>query len=125
MTAIKYDLHKIMSNAHKLYKNARVKYSTFASALRKAWSMAKFEVKVAAGREQILKAEAERKEQTKIEKILFNARMESRRIMFEAEAKANYIRREIEARKAGLSYNDYMNGLAISMGYGSNKYLGD
>ncbi len=132
MATIKYDLHKIMSNAHKLYKNARVKYSTFASALRKAWSMAKFEVKVAAGREQILKAEAERKaieaerkEQAKIEKILFNARMESRRIMFEAEAKANYIRREIEARKAGLSYNDYMNGLAISMGYGSNKYLGD
>lgn len=39
----KFDLHKIMSNAHKLYKNARAKYSTFASALKKhgAWLSSK------------------------------------------------------------------------------------
>lgn len=54
----KFDLHKIMSNAHKLYKNARAKYNTFSEALKKAWAMAKFEVKIAAGR---IELEAERK----------------------------------------------------------------
>lgn len=69
----KFDLHKIMSNAHKLYKNARAKYSTFASALRKAWSMAKFEVKIAAQKVVLdaqLKAEEERKS-----KVIFEAAM--------------------------------------------------
>ena len=43
----RYDLSKIMKRAHNLYKNAHAKYPTFADALRKSWSMAKFEVKVA------------------------------------------------------------------------------
>ena len=42
----RYDLSKIMKRAHNLYKNARAKYPTFSDALRKSWSMAKFEVKV-------------------------------------------------------------------------------
>ena len=44
----KFDLHKIMGNAHKLHKNARAKYNTFSEALKKAWAMAKFEVRIAA-----------------------------------------------------------------------------
>lgn len=36
-----------MKRAYNLYKNARAKYQTFAYALRKSWSMAKFETKVA------------------------------------------------------------------------------
>lgn len=66
----KFDLHKIMSNAHKLYKNARAKYTTFASALKKAWSMAKFEVKIAAKKvvlEAERKAEAARKAKARME----------------------------------------------------------
>ena len=73
MATIKYDLHKIMSNAHKLYKNARAKYSTFASALKKAWSMAKFEVKLAAGR-VVLQAERKAEEAAKA-KAIFEAAM--------------------------------------------------
>lgn len=69
----KFDLHKIMSNAHKLYKNARAKYSTFSSALKKAWSMAKFEVKAAAGR-VALEAERKAKEARKA-KARFEAAM--------------------------------------------------
>ena len=43
----RYDLSKIMKRAHNLYKNAHVKYPTFADALRKSWNMSKFEVRVA------------------------------------------------------------------------------
>jgi hypothetical protein len=69
----KFNLHKIMSNAHKLYKNARAKYSTFASALKKAWSMAKFEVKIAAEKFAL---EAERKaEEARKAKARFEAAM--------------------------------------------------
>lgn len=69
----KFDLHKIMSNAHKLYKNARAKYSTFATALKKAWSMAKFEVKIAAEKVAL---EAERKaEEARKAKARFEAAM--------------------------------------------------
>ena len=47
----RYDLSKIMKRAHNLYKNAHAKYPTFADALRKSWSMAKFEVRVAEERQ--------------------------------------------------------------------------
>jgi len=49
----RYDLSKIMKRAHNLYKNAHAKYPTFADALRKSWSMAKFEVRVAEERQAI------------------------------------------------------------------------
>ena len=49
----RYDLSKIMKRAHNLYKNAHVKYPTFADALRKSWNMAKFEVRVAEERHAI------------------------------------------------------------------------
>lgn len=42
-----YDLSNIMKRAPYLYKNARAKYPTFADTLRKSWSMAKFDAKVA------------------------------------------------------------------------------
>ncbi|WP_208738627.1 hypothetical protein [Bacteroides caecimuris] len=55
----RYDLSKIMRRAHQLFTNARAKYPTFADALRKSWSMAKFEVRVAEERQAI---EAENQE---------------------------------------------------------------
>ena len=63
----KFDLHKIMGNAHKLYKNARAKYNTFSEALKKAWAMAKFEVRIAAGRME-LEAECKAEETRKAER---------------------------------------------------------
>ena len=49
----RYDLSKIMRRAHNLYQNAHAKYPTFADALRKSWSMAKFEVREAEARQAI------------------------------------------------------------------------
>ena len=57
----RYDLSKIMKRAHNLYKNAHAKYPTFADALRKSWSMAKFEVRVAEER-QAIEAETKARE---------------------------------------------------------------
>ena len=57
----RYDLSKIMKRAWALFANARAKYPTFADALRKSWSMAKFEVRVAEARQAI---EAEEKART-------------------------------------------------------------
>ena len=42
----RYDLSQIMKRAHQLYKNARAKYPTFSAALRKAWAMEKFYVRI-------------------------------------------------------------------------------
>lgn len=92
----RYDLSKIMKRAYNLYKNARAKYQTFADALRKSWSMAKFEAKVA----------------DKIQVI------EADRIRREAEAKVQRMRDEIAARKEGISYNEYEARLSRAMGYG-------
>ena len=74
----RYDLSKIMKRAHNLYKNAHAKYPTFADALRKSWSMAKFEVRVAEER-QAIEAETkareakvrEENEQAAISSVLF------------------------------------------------------
>ena len=92
----RYDLSKIMKRAHNLYNNARAKYPTFADALRKSWSMAKFEVRVAEARQAI-----------------------------EAEEKAERMKGEIAARKEGISYNEYQNRISRSMGYGYGSYCGD
>lgn len=78
----RYDLSKIMKRAHNLYNNALAKYPTFADALRKFWTMAKFEVKVSEER-KAMEAEAEareakvreEKEQAAIQSILFNAQL--------------------------------------------------
>ena len=40
------NLSEIMKRAHQLHKNARAKYPTFSAALRKAWSMEKFYVRI-------------------------------------------------------------------------------
>ena len=84
-----------MKRAHNLYKNAHAKYPTFADALRKSWSMAKFEVRVAEER-QAIEAETkareakvrEENEQAAISSVLLRAQIESDRIRREAEAKA-------------------------------------
>lgn len=92
----RYDLSKIMKRAHQLFINARAKYPTFADALRKSWSMAKFEVKVAETRQAI-----------------------------EAEAKAERMKGEIAARKEGITYNEYQDRISRAMGYGCGVYCGD
>ena len=123
----RYDLSKIMKRAHNLYKNAHAKYPTFADALRKSWSMAKFEVKVAEAR-QAIEAETkarEENEQAAISSVLLRAQIEADRIRREAEAKAERMKGEIAARKEGISFNEYQNRISRAMGYGCGSYCGD
>lgn len=128
----RYDLSKIMKRAHQLFINARAKYPTFADALRKSWSMAKFEVKVAETR-QAMEAEAkaleanarEEREQAAIKSVLFHAQLEADRIRREAEAKAERMKGEIAARKEGITYNEYQDRISRAMGYGCGVYCGD
>lgn len=123
----RYDLSKIMKRAHNLYKNAHAKYPTFADALRKSWSMAKFEVRVAEER-QAIEAETkarEENEQAAISSVLLRAQIEADRIRREAEAKAERMKGEIAARKEGISYNEYQNRISRAMGYGCGSYCGD
>lgn len=128
----RYDLSKIMTRAHNLYKNAHAKYPTFADALRKSWSMAKFEVRIAEERQAIeaeekakAAAEQERREQAAIESVLLRAQIEADRIRREAEAKAERMKAEIAARKEGISYNEYQDRISRAMGYGCGLYCGD
>ncbi len=123
----RYDLSKIMKRAHNLYKNAHAKYPTFSDALRKSWSMAKFEIKVAEARQAIEAEEKARKEkeQAAINSVLLHAQLEADRIRREAEAKAERMRAEIAARKEGISYSEYQNRISRSMGYGCGSYCGD
>lgn len=128
----RYDLSKIMKRAHNLYNNARAKYPTFADALRKSWSMAKFEVRVVEAR-QAMEAEAkaleanarEEREQAAIKSVLFHAQLEADRIRREAEAKAERMKAEIAARKEGITYNEYQDRISRAMGYGCGVYCGD
>lgn len=128
----RYDLSKIMKRAHNLYNNARAKYPTFADALRKSWSMAKFEVKVVEVRQAMeVEAEAleanarEEREQAAIKSVLFHAQLEADRIRREAEAKAERMKVEIAARKEGITYNEYQDRISRAMGYGCGVYCGD
>ena len=128
----RYDLSKIMRRAHQLFTNAHAKYPTFADALRKSWSMAKFEVKVAEARQAIEAEEKareakerEEKEQAAINSVLLQAQIEAGRIRREAEAKAERMKGEIAARKEGISYNEYQNRISRAMGYGCGLYCGD
>ena len=123
----RYDLSKIMKRAWALFANARAKYPTFADALRKSWSMAKFEVKVAEAR-QAIEAETkarEENEQAAISSVLLRAQIEADRIRRKAEAKAERMKGEIAARKEGISYNEYQNRISRAMGYGCGSYCGD
>lgn len=128
----RYDLSKIMTRAHHLYKNAHAKYPTFADALRKSWSMAKFEVRVAKERQAIEEEEKAREakvreenEQAAISSVLLRAQIEADRIRREAEAKAERMKGEIAARKKGISYNEYQNRISRTMGYECGSYCGD
>ncbi|MEG2150544.1 MAG: hypothetical protein RRY36_04925 [Bacteroidaceae bacterium] len=94
--------------------------------------MAKFDVMIAANRsvmEAVAKAkeeaEQERKEQASIRSILFNAQLKADRIKREVEAKAQRMRAEIAARKEGISYSEYQDRLIRAMGYGRGCYCGD
>ena len=118
----RYDLSKIMKRAWALFTNARVKYPTFADALRKSWSMAKFEVRVAEERQAMVREE---NEQAAISSVLLQAQIEADRIRREAEAKAERMKGEIAARKEGISYNEYQSRISRAMGYGCGSYCGD
>lgn len=128
----RYDLSKIMRRAHNLYQNARAKYPTFSDALRKSWSMAKFDIKIAEQR-QVIEEETkvreakkrEDREQAAIKSVLFHAQLEMDRIKREAEAKAERMKAEIAARKEGITYSEYQNRISRSMGYGCGAYCGD
>ena len=117
----RYDLSKIMRRAHQLFTNARAKYPTFSDALRKSWSMAKFEAEEKAHEAK----EREEKEQATINSVLLHAQLEADQIRREAEAKAERMRAEIAARKEGISYSEYQNRISRSMGYGCGSYCGD
>ena len=69
--------------------------------------------------------EQEAREQAAIRSILFTAEQEAQRIKREAEAKAQRMRNEIAACKAGISYAEYQNRISRSMGYGYGSYCGD
>lgn len=127
-----YNLSKIMKRAHQLYNNARAKYPTFSEALKKSWKMAKFDAMITANRPALeaetkakKEAEQERKEQAAIQSILFNAQLKADRIKREAEAKAQRMREEIAARKENISYSEYQDRLSRAMGYGRGCYCGD
>ena len=128
----RYNLYQIMKRVHNLYNNARAKYPTFSDALRKSWSMAKFEVRVAE-EHQAIEAETkareakvrEENEQAAISSVLLRAQIEADRIRREAEAKAERMKGEIAARKEGISYNEYQNRINRAMGYGCGSYCGD
>ncbi len=126
----KYNLSDIMRNAHKLFRNTN-KY-TWAEALKRAWKMAKFNVwmKEQAEAREAEKAaeaaiEAARREQAKIQSVLFNAELEAQRIRREAEAKAERMREEIVAKKQGISVVEYRERISLAMGYGRGTYCGD
>ena len=128
----RYNLSEIMKRVHNLYNNARAKYPTFSDALRKSWKMAKFNVQVTesikaidAEKEAQEAKEQEAREQAAIRSILFTAEQEAQRIKREAEAKAQRMRNEIAACKAGISYAEYQNRINRSMGYGYGSYCGD
>lgn len=128
----RYDLSKIMRRAHQLFINARAKYPTFSDALRKSWSMAKFEVKVAEARQAIEAEEKareakerEEREQAAINSVLLHAQLEADRITREAEAKAERMRAEMAARKEGITYSEYQERISRAMGYGIRAYCGD
>ena len=111
----RYDLSKIMKRAHNLYKNAHVKYPTFADALHAIEAETKArEAKV-----------REENEQAAISSVLLRAQIEADRIRREAEAKAERMKGEIAARKEGISYNEYQNRISRTMGYGCGSYCGD
>lgn len=126
----KYNLSDIMRNAHKLFRNTN-KY-TWAEALKKAWKMAKFnvwmkeqaEVRKLKEAEEAAKEEA-RREQAKIQSVLFNAELEAKRIMLAAEAKAERLKEEIAAKEQGISVAEYRERLSLAMGYGRGSYCGD
>ena len=93
--------------------------------------MAKFNIQVTesikaidAEKEAQEAKEQEAREQAAIRSILFTAEQEAQRIKREAEAKAQRMRNEIAACKAGISYAEYQNRISRSMGYGYGSYCG-
>lgn len=128
----KFNLSQIMKKAHNLYKNCPAKYPTFADALRKSWKMAKFDIWMNEQRQEREAEEAAaevkeqvRREEAQIRSILFTAELEANRIKADAKAKAQRMREEIEARREGISYNEYQERTSRAMGYSCGHYCGD
>lgn len=125
----RYDLSKIMKQAHKLTKSGKY---TMSEALKKSWKMEKFNVWM---REQssILDEENRIKEQQEAQRIA-KAKEESAKLAVElaawrekqaAESAAERAREERYAKEMGLTYSQYQEQLSTSMGYGIGRYCGD
>lgn len=128
----RYNLSQIMKTAHNLRKNCPAKYPTFSAALKQSWKIDKFD---AWRKEQrsVLKAENEAQE-TKREALretsakehaINEARRQAQRKAQEAKAQAQRLIDEAQARKQGISYNEYQNRISWQMGYGRGMYCGD
>ena len=125
----RFNLSQIMNTAHKL--NRQGKY-TWSECLKKAWKMAKFNVwmkEEAAEREAKQAAEAASKqveiEKAQVRSILFHAELEAKRIMSEAKEVAKRLQMEQEAKKQGITYDEYQSRVSLQMGYGCGSYCGD
>lgn len=72
-----------------------------------------------------IKERRERKEKAARESVIALARINANRIMAEAYAKAGIMEMEAEAKKAGVSTEEYMSRMAETRGYGNGRYCGD
>ena len=128
----RYNLSLIMKTAHNLYKNCSSKYATFSVALKQSWKMAKFDLWRSEQR-SVLKAEKEAqevknqaiREASAKEYAINEIRRQAQRNADKAKYKAQRLIDEAQARKQGISYNEYQNRISWQMGYGCGMYCGD
>lgn len=125
----RYDLSKIMKQAHRLVKSGKYNLS---EALKKSWKMEKFNVwmkeqSAAINEENRVKAEAEAQRVAKAKEE--SAKAEAERAIWRAKQAAERAKeraREERAAKAmGVSYGEYQNMISRAMGYGIGVYCGD
>lgn len=125
----RYDLSKIMKQAHRLMKSGKY---TMSEALKKSWKMEKFNVwmkeqKPIIDEQNRIKAEAEaqRLAKAKEEAIKAEAERAIKRAKQATERAKERASEERAAESLGMSYGEYQNMLSRAMGYGIGAYCGD
>lgn len=125
----RYDLSKIMKQAHRLMKSGKY---TMSEALKKSWKMEKFNVwmkeqKPIIDEQNRIKAEAEaqRLAKAKEEAIKAEAERSIKRAKQAAERAKERASEERAAKSLGMSYGEYQNMISRAMGYGIGVYCGD
>ena len=125
----RYDLSKIMKQAHRLMKSGKY---TMSEALKKSWKMEKFNVwmkeqKPIIDEQNRIKAEAEaqRLAKAKEEAIKAEAERAIKRAKQATERAKERASEERAAESLGMSYGEYQNMLSRAMGYGIGTYCGD